>query len=101
MGKRDVVSTHSFELQGRRKLERWRRSKIKVNLSFVMATKVSPLEAVFILAANFAHTLIEVKDIDQVSIMVQDYNEFFNKGNYQKPYQGFLKAFVNLNLPKD
>lgn len=65
------------------------------------STKVAPLEAVFILAVNFAHTLLEVKDIDQVSIMVQDYNEYFNKGNYKKPYQGFLKAFIKLNLPKD
>lgn len=64
------------------------------------STKTAPLEALFILSVNFAHTLLEVKDVHQVSIIAQDYNEFFNKGNYKKPFQGFLKAFIKLNLPK-
>jgi len=65
------------------------------------STNVAPLEALFILATNFAHSLIMTKDVDQINIIAQDYNEKYNKGNYKKPYQGFLKTFIKLTPPKD
>ncbi len=60
------------------------------------STNVSPLEALFIIATNFSHSLVMAKDIELVNILAQDYNEKYNMGNYKKPYQGFLKAFVKL-----
>lgn len=65
------------------------------------ATKVAPLEALFIISSNFADALLKQEDVNQVSIVAQDYNEVYNKGNYKKPYQGFLKAFIKLKLPTD
>jgi len=62
------------------------------------ASQITPLEALFVLAVNFAHVLYshEGKD-EEVAVIVQDFNEKFNKGNFKKPYQGFLQAFVNIH----
>lgn len=58
--------------------------------------KVSQLEALFIIASNFAHVLIECKELKKASLIAQNYNESFNEGSYKKAYQGFLKTFQEL-----
>lgn len=59
-------------------------------------TKVSLLEGLFILATNFSRDLIISGSLDNIMIMVQEYNERYNKSSYKRPYQGFLSAFSKI-----
>ncbi|MFT6602616.1 MAG: HD-GYP domain-containing protein (c-di-GMP phosphodiesterase class II), partial [Bacteriovoracaceae bacterium] len=59
-------------------------------------TKVSLLEGLFIISTNFARDLLISGSLNNIMIMVQEYNERFNKSSYKRPYQGFLSAFAKV-----
>ncbi len=60
------------------------------------SSKVSLLEGLFIISTNFARDLLISGSLNNIMIMVQEYNELYNKSSYKRPYQGFLSAFANI-----
>lgn len=60
------------------------------------STKVSLLEAVFIISTNFSRDMLLSGSLENMMIMLQEYNERFNKSSYKRPYQGFLSAFSKI-----
>lgn len=62
------------------------------------ANRIPPVACLFIISETFARRIYD-KEIEKnkIKLIIQEFKETFNKGNFKKPLEGFLETFSLLS----